>query len=96
MDHSTQNYITPIWIILAVITLASWLMGEGAYFVEMGYGTHLAVGLLALAFFKVRLVIMYFMEVKHAPLILRALFEAWVLLVFFAMCFIFLSSGALS
>ena len=38
-------------------------------------------GLLVLAFFKVRLVIMHFMEVATAPLVLRLIFEAWLLIV---------------
>ena len=39
----------------------------------------LAAGLLILAFFKVRLVILYFMEIRIAPGPIRLVFGAWVI-----------------
>lgn len=40
----------------------------------------MTIAALVLAFFKVRLVIMYFMEVRADPLAFRMIFETWLLL----------------
>lgn len=75
------NPVTVIWLFLVVLTGVSWWMGSG----HVTEGTHdyryTTAGLLALAFFKVRLVIMHFMEVRTAPWSLRLLFESWVVVV---------------
>jgi heme/copper-type cytochrome/quinol oxidase subunit 4 len=39
------------------------------------------VAVFLIAAFKVRMVLLHFMELRHAPLPLRLVFEAWVLLV---------------
>lgn len=88
-----NNRVTYIWLFLAMLTLLSWLLADGiAPTTERGV-MYLALSLLALAFFKVRLVIMYFMEILNAPWALRGLFEAWVLLVFAGMCFLYLQGA---
>ena len=56
-----------VWAVLVGATLASWLLGGG----------HGAV-VMAVAFLKVRLVGLSFMELRTAPVPLRALFEGWV------------------
>jgi hypothetical protein len=68
---------TVIWIVLMLISIFSWVVGinHGMLF-ERAFLESAAI--LILAFFKVRLVIMYFMEVGHAPTTLRLSCEAWV------------------
>lgn len=56
-----------VWAVLVAATLASWSLGGGNAVV------------VAVAFVKVRLVGLYFMELRTAPLPLRGLFEGWVL-----------------
>jgi hypothetical protein len=41
-------------------------------------GTRAAILMMVVAFFKVRLVILHFMEVRAAPASLRLLCEGWV------------------
>lgn len=92
MELRENRAITYVFVLLTGLTLASWWLAEGGQFNSAGSSSpYLALGIFALAFFKVRLVIMYFMELKHAPLILRALFEAWVGILFLAMCFVYLT-----
>lgn len=68
------------WLILVAATLVSWAVGA-----EHGTGSAVGVVVLGIAAFKVRLVGLDFMELRHAPLALRAAFEGycvgmWVLL----------------
>lgn len=70
---------TLIWIALTVITLFSWVVGAHH---GMLFSDHFAESsaILILAFFKVRLVIMHFMEIGHAPRALKISCESWVLI----------------
>lgn len=69
---------TGVWLILMLATGVSWWLGtlEGVN----GFVSAATAGVLLMlvAFFKVRLVICHFMEVRHAPAALRLLCEAWV------------------
>ncbi len=60
------------WLLLVVATLASWLVGA-----EHGTGSTAAVVVLAIAAVKIRLVGLDFMELRHAPVPLRAAFEGY-------------------
>ena len=67
--------ITAVWLLLVVATLFSW---ESAH---VGRDHRLATGaVLVIAFIKVRFVGLEFMELRVAPLPLRLIFEAWVVL----------------
>lgn len=61
-------------ILLAATAAAFWMRSDGLVGLSIGAGT------LAIACFKGRLVILDFMELRHAPLIWRALIEGWLLL----------------
>ena len=81
MTDLVRSGATLVWLALTVLTALSWYLAE-----DYGIGHAQAlravtVALLVVAFFKVRLVIMHFMEIGEAPLALRAVFEAWVVLV---------------
>jgi heme/copper-type cytochrome/quinol oxidase subunit 4 len=69
------SHATAIWVLLVVATLASWWMAEGHTLPAQAATT----AALLMAGFKVRLVLLYFMELRHAPLLWRAGFEAWLL-----------------
>ena len=60
------------WLILVVATVVSWVGGA-----EHGTGSAVAVVVLAIAAIKVRLVGLDFMELRHAPIPLRAAFELY-------------------
>lgn len=59
---------TLVWLLLVVVTLLSWALGA-----DHGVGSTVAVVVLGLAVVKVRFVGLDFMELRTAPLILRAL-----------------------
>ena len=82
--------ITIVWIVLSLLTGISWVLSDGSGPTAGAGITYVAIGLFVLAFFKVRLVIMYFMEVLEAPRPLRYLFEVWVLGIFAAVVGLYL------
>jgi len=86
--------ITIVWLVLTVLTGISWVMSDGTVPTEASATTYVAIGLFVLAFFKVRLVIMYFMEVHGAPWPLRILFEVWVLGIFLAVVRFYLQGAS--
>lgn len=91
MKALLRDSITPIWFLLMLLTIVSWFLGthqsDGAQ-----QGDYTAViGIFVMAFYKVRLVIMHFMEVRNAPIPLRVFCEAWLVVVCGALIFLFLS-----
>lgn len=60
------------WLVLIAATLVSWAVGA-----DHGTGSMAAVVVLAIAAIKVRLVGLDFMELRHAPIPLRAAFECY-------------------
>lgn len=63
------------WSVLAVLTVVSWLLGT-----EHGFGdSHVpaSIVIFVVAAFKVRVVGLYFMELKSAPIPLRGVFEVY-------------------
>lgn len=63
---------TVVWLVLVVATLASWAMGA-----DHGVGSLVAVVVLGVAVIKIRFVGLDFMELRHAPVVLRGVFEAY-------------------
>lgn len=81
MKSLFYSEVTGVWLLLTLLTGISWYLSGGSTPDNAGSYSYVTVGLFVLAFYKVRLVIMYFMEIATAPLPLRALFETWVLAV---------------
>lgn len=77
-SEPAPSHATAVWALLAVATLASWWLADGH---ALAARTATTAALL-IAAFKVRLVLLHFMELRHAPLRWRAVFEAWLLLCF--------------
>jgi caa(3)-type oxidase subunit IV len=65
-----------IWFVLCGLTVVSWALGVDH---GLGEGHHLpaSLAIFAVAIFKVRLVGLYFMELKTAPRVLRGIFEGY-------------------
>ncbi|MCB5945558.1 cytochrome C oxidase subunit IV family protein [Acidocella sp. KAb 2-4] len=69
--------ITVIWLFLVSATLLSFGMGHGLGIRDHRYAS---AAILIVAFIKVRFVILDFMELRHAPSVLRIVAELWVVL----------------
>lgn len=68
--------VTRVWTLLIGATLLVGWLAEGH-----GIDPLSAVGLtFAMAAFKARLVLLHYMELRHAPLAWRLFFEAWAVI----------------
>ena len=67
--------VTMVWIALMAATVATtWLLSKDAFTPRV-----CTVGTLVIASWKVRLILLDFMELRVAPLAGRLVFEAWSL-----------------
>lgn len=64
------------WAVLVGLTAVSWWLADGH-----GPPRFATVAVLLVAFFKVAVVGKHFMELRHAPLPLRTIFNVWCALV---------------
>jgi hypothetical protein len=87
-DEGDRSFATA-WAVLVAATGFSWVLS-----LEQGHGSTTLVScvILLVAFVKVRLVGLYFMELKKAPLVLRGLFEAYTGIVCAVLIGIYVSS----
>jgi heme/copper-type cytochrome/quinol oxidase subunit 4 len=69
---------TAVWVVLVAATLLSFWLGTDH---GLSSATARAVVILVVAFVKIRLVGLHFMELRAAPLALRALFEGYCVVV---------------
>jgi hypothetical protein len=84
-----RSAVTPVWVLLMIATAASWSLAT-----DHGIGIHKAVtvAVLVVAFVKVALIGMYFMELRHAPPWLRNIFHVWYFAVSSVVVAIYLAS----
>lgn len=75
--------VSAAWLLLMLATGLSWWLGldQGVAADQQGDYRYISSGLIIIAFIKVRIVIRYFMEVRQAPLALKLVCDAWVVLV---------------
>ncbi len=71
--------LTLAWLGLMSLTLAAWWLGHSAS------GSWLGLAVLALTVLKGQWVIDRFMELRHAPVLFRALVSGWLAVVVSAM-----------
>jgi hypothetical protein len=68
---------TAVWLLLTAATLLTWSLGTD-HGLGMSHGhTLTAVVILVIAIVKIRFIGMYFMELRHSPPALRAVFEIY-------------------
>lgn len=87
MTGVVPRVMTAVWILLLVVTIASFAVGAG----HVGGTTTTAVVVIVAGFGKAFLVGHHFMEIRGAPTPLRAAFAAWVC-GFGALCLAFVVS----
>ena len=87
MNIYPQESVTRVWLLLLAITLGSWALGSNLLG-ERG-GQLALVAILALSLVKAQLVILHFMEVRHAPGWIRHLCNVWLATVFGALLWLY-------
>ena len=88
-SSSRDSAVTPVWVLLMIATAASWSLAAHH---EIGSHRVVTVAVLVVAFAKVGLIGLYFMELRHAPPLLRNIFHAWYLAVCSLVVGIYLAS----
>ena len=76
------------WVLLVLATLAAFELSG-----HPGFGHYAAFGALLMAYIKGRLVLLDFMELRHAPFIWRAMTEAWLLVISLLIAAVYLWGG---
>jgi hypothetical protein len=71
-----------VWLVLSLMTFAYiWLADRADDDGLLRASTAVTVGAIVIALMKVRIIFREFMEVRHAPAMLRRLTDAWVLII---------------
>ena len=84
MTALIRNPLTIVWALLTAVTVVSWLVSrDGGAAHQLNSAVTTVVLLIAPV--KAQLVIWHFMEVRRAPLWLKAVTSGWVVVVFAAM-----------
>lgn len=74
MREYLLNRVTATWMLLIAATMTVFGMGRGLGFDDP---SDAGVAILVVSLIKVRYVILDFMEVRHAPLVMRLGAEIW-------------------
>jgi hypothetical protein len=68
------------WFALSAITLLSWWIGVRHGHAALKPSAAVSIAVIAIAAVKVRVIFREFMEVRRAPVLLRRLTDAWLVL----------------
>lgn len=82
---------TAVWLLLVGATGLSWEFGHG-----LGFGSdyrYATVAVIVIAFIKLRLIYLEFMELCHAPPALRRAFDAWTVATCGSLLILYCSCG---
>jgi hypothetical protein len=82
MSATFNKRLMFVWLVLTAMTLAYiWLDHSADDGGVLKASTVVTVGAIVIALVKVRIIFREFMEVRHAPVLLRRLTDAWVLII---------------
>lgn len=84
--YTPRSRITWVWSALVALTVAAWILGHDVGLRDASFAS---VAVIVLAFVKVRLVALDFMELRHAPEGVRWAVEVWCVVVCAALCGLF-------
>lgn len=79
MNASFENRLLVVWLALCAVTIVSLIVGSLDGRVAHGTNAAITTSAIGIAVVKVRIIFREFMEVRHAPILLRRLTDAWVL-----------------
>jgi caa(3)-type oxidase subunit IV len=88
MNALLRRTATRVWLLLMVATIVTtWGLTKDGLPLRAA-----TIAIVLIAAVKARLVLLHFMELRHAPLPLRIVFEAWVLAVATALVAVYLAT----
>ncbi|MGV9680669.1 cytochrome C oxidase subunit IV family protein [Nocardia sp. NPDC003482] len=80
-----KRVVVAVWAALAVITVLAWQLTPGHTRATASLSKELIAAIVVLGAIKSRLIIRYFMEIRHAPRWLRVATDAWVVVLWAAL-----------
>lgn len=89
MKSLLLSRITLVWLLLVGATALSWEVGHGLGFAD---ARSAGAAILVISFVKVRFVIRDFMEIRSAPSWMRAISDAWLVIITAVLVVLFLSA----
>ena len=78
-----------VWLALVAVTLVSWWLGSRHGPGDVTSNAPITYGVILIAGIKLRVIVREFMEVRHAPEVLRRLTDGWTLFVIAALLAIY-------
>ncbi|MEU5877851.1 cytochrome C oxidase subunit IV family protein [Spirillospora sp. NPDC047279] len=75
---TSRRAVVIAWAALSAATVLGWLLSPGESQAATALGDELVAGIAVLGAIKCRLIIRYFMEVRHAPRWLQHTTDAWL------------------
>ncbi|MFB4306235.1 cytochrome C oxidase subunit IV family protein [Actinomadura sp. GTD37] len=88
--HRDKRAVLIAWAALSAATVLAWLLSPGESQSETTLGNELVAAIVIIAFVKCRLILRYFMEVRHAPRWLRHTTDAWLAVLWLTLLTIYL------
>jgi hypothetical protein len=86
-----QHAIWVTWAALVAATVLAWFLAPGESQTTTALGNELVAAIVVLAVIKGRMIIRYFMEVRHAPRWLQRTTDAWLAILWIALLAIYLT-----
>lgn len=80
MNAMFEKRLGIVWLVLSAITVASYSISASDGGAALGMNAVVTTGVILVSLVKVRLILMEFMEVRHAPVPLQRLADAWLLI----------------
>ena len=78
MRTKVESRLLVVWLALVAVTLMSWWIGSSHGHHELRSSALISYGVILIAAIKMRVIVRSFMEVEHAPDLLRRLTDGWI------------------
>src|SRR5262245_61971090 len=91
LHHRDKRAVLIAWAALSAATIVAWLLTPSESQSTTTVGNELVTAIVVLGLIKSRLIIRYFMEVRHAPRWLRLTTDAWLAIVWLTLLGIYLT-----
>ena len=80
MNAGFEKRLLVVWVVLSAMTIAQLAVGSVDPQAALTPNVAITSSAILMALIKVRIIFREFMEVKHAPVLLRRLTDLWVVL----------------
>ena len=90
LPHRGKRTLWVVWAALSAATVLAWLLIPGESQTTTARGNELVAAIAAIAAIKGRLIIRYFMEVRHAPCWLQIATDTWLAVLWLALLGVYL------